>query len=288
MMALELMYITNDPSVAKIAEDAGVDIIFIDMEFIGKSLRQGGMDTVQCHHKIDDVKAVRAVLNKAKLMVRVNPIHEAGEENGYYFEDSKNEIDAAIEAGADIIMLPYFHKKEELEEFVQIVDGRATTFPLLETNAAYENLDELLTVAGIDQMHIGLNDLSLDQGKPFMFEQLADGTVDDIADKLVAHNIPFGFGGIARPGAGMLPAEYIIRDHHRLGSSFVILSRSFCNTSVITDQKQIREIFVEGVKEIRQIEAEADLYTDEQFASNHEEVQRRVAMVSEAIKRKRI
>ena len=49
-MALKLMYITNNPAIAKIAEDAGVDIIFIDMEFIGKSLRQGGMDTVQSHH----------------------------------------------------------------------------------------------------------------------------------------------------------------------------------------------------------------------------------------------
>lgn len=285
-MALELMYITNDPAVAKIAEDAGVDIIFIDMEFIGKSLRQGGMDTVQSHHTIEDVKAVKSVLTRAKLMVRVNPIHEAGEENGYSFGDSQEEIDAAINAGADIIMLPFFHKKEELEELVRIVDGRAVTFPLLETNAAYKNLDELLTVKGIDQMHIGLNDLSLDQGKTFMFEQLADGTVDEICGKLDANKIPYGFGGIAKPGAGMLPAEYIIRDHHRLGSSFVILSRSFCNTAMITDLDEIRSIFKNGVKEIRQIEEEADLYTQNQFAENHAEVQKRVAMVVDAIRKK--
>lgn len=285
-MALELMYITNDPAVATIAEDAGVDIIFIDMEFIGKSLRQGGMDTVQSHHTIEDVKAVKAVLKKAKLMVRVNPIHEAGEENGYSFGDSKEEINEAINAGADIIMLPFFHKKEELEELVRIVDGRAVTFPLLETNAAYKHLDELLTVKGIDQMHIGLNDLSLDQGKTFMFEQLADGTVDEICGKLKSKRIPYGFGGIAKPGAGMLPAEYIIRDHHRLGSSFVILSRSFCNTALITDLDEIHSIFQNGVQEIRQIEEEADLYTENQFAENHAEVQKRVAMVVDAIRKK--
>ena len=43
---LKLMYITNDPAVAKIAADAGVDRIFIDMEVLGKAERQGGMDTV--------------------------------------------------------------------------------------------------------------------------------------------------------------------------------------------------------------------------------------------------
>lgn len=285
-MPLKLMYITNNPDVAQIAEDAGVDIIFVDMEFIGKYLRQGGMDTVQSHHTIEDVKAIKTVLRKAKLMVRVNPIHKAGEERGCFFGDSTEEIDSAINAGADIIMLPFFHKKEELEELVRIVDGRAVTFPLLETNAAYENLDELLTVQGIDQVYIGLNDLSLDQGKTFMFEQLADGTVDEICGKLKNKGIPYGFGGIARPGAGMLPAEYIIRDHHRLGSSYVILSRSFCNTSAIVNLEEIRSIFQDGVREIRQIEEDADLYSDDQFADNHAEVQKRVAMVVDIMRKK--
>ena len=47
---LKLMYITNRPEVAQIAEQAGVDWIFVDMEFIGKDARQGGLDTVQNHH----------------------------------------------------------------------------------------------------------------------------------------------------------------------------------------------------------------------------------------------
>ena len=44
-MALKLMYITNRPEVAQIAESAGVDRIFVDLEYIGKAQRQGGMDT---------------------------------------------------------------------------------------------------------------------------------------------------------------------------------------------------------------------------------------------------
>ena len=44
---LKLFYITKDPAVARIAQAAGVDRIFVDMEYIGKAQRQGGMDTVQ-------------------------------------------------------------------------------------------------------------------------------------------------------------------------------------------------------------------------------------------------
>lgn len=61
-MSLKLMYITNQPEIAQIAESAGVDRIFVDLEYIGKSDRQGGMDTVQCRHTIDDVKKSRVQL----------------------------------------------------------------------------------------------------------------------------------------------------------------------------------------------------------------------------------
>ena len=58
------MYITNRPKIAKIVEDAGVQRVFIDMEHIGKFVRQGGMDTVQSHHTIEDIYAVKNVLKK--------------------------------------------------------------------------------------------------------------------------------------------------------------------------------------------------------------------------------
>ena len=39
-MPLNLMYITNRPEIARIAETAGVDRIFIDMEYIGNTVLQ--------------------------------------------------------------------------------------------------------------------------------------------------------------------------------------------------------------------------------------------------------
>ena len=286
-MFLKLMYITNDPAVAVIAENAGTDRIFLDMEYIGKADRQGGMNTVQSHHTVEDVRRIRQVVQKAELMVRVNPIHEEGEYLGIPHTSSEEEINAVIEAGADVIMLPYFKTAAEVEALVKYVNGRAKVFPLLESKEAADHIEEILKVPGIDEIHIGINDLSLDQGKTFMFQALADGTVDALIDKIKAAGIPYGFGGIAAPGKGMLPAEYIIRDHHRLGSSFVILSRSFCDTSKITDIEEIREIFQSGIKEIRQIEEEADTFTPERFEENHKEVQKRVQMIVDTMNKNR-
>ena len=73
-MPLKLMYITNRPDVALIAEQNGVDRIFVDMEYIGKAERQGNLDTVKNHHTIQDVSALRKVLMQSELLVRVNPI----------------------------------------------------------------------------------------------------------------------------------------------------------------------------------------------------------------------
>lgn len=251
-MALKLMYITNRPEIAQIAESAGVDRIFVDMEYIGKAARQGGMDTVQSHHTVEDVAKIRDAVTKADVMVRINPIHKAA--GGVI--SSKEEIDAVIEAGADIIMLPYFKTVEEARAFIGMVDGRARTLLLLETPEAAEIVDKIVELPGIDEIFIGLNDLSLGYKKKFMFELLADGTVERLCLKFKQKELSYGFGGIASLGKGMLPSEYVIREHYRLGSTCVILSRSFCLADKIQDLEEIRSIFMSGVREIRELEAE--------------------------------
>ena len=253
-MALTTMYITNNPAVARIAEEAGVDRVWVDLEYIGKAKRQGGMDTVQSHHTIEDIKVIRGAIRRAELLVRVNPIHEATPDYG----DSRSEIEAAIAAGADRLMLPYFKTAAEVKTFLHIINGRVKNVLLLETPEAVAAIDEILRLPGIDEIHIGLNDLSLGYGMPFMFELLADGTVERLCLKFREAGIPYGFGGIASLGKGLLPAERIIREHYRLGSTRVILSRSFCNTELITDLDEIRRVFETGMREIRALEAECE------------------------------
>ena len=273
-MPLKLMYITNRPEIAQIAQSAGVDRILVDMEYIGKSVRQGGMDTVQSHHTIEDIAAVKQAVTSSELLVRVNPIHNTTED----YCSSKEEIDAAISAGADILMLPYFKTVEEVEIFLALVDGRAKTMPLLETTEAVRLVDKILELKGLDEIFIGLNDLSLGYGKKFMFELLSDGTVEDLCYKFRKKGIPFGFGGIAALGKGMLPSEYIIREHYRLESSCAILSRSFCDTTKIGDLDIIRSTFNDGVAQIRALEEECRVHS-EYFTHNKLVVAEKIAAV---------
>lgn len=247
------MYITNKPAVAEIAETSGVDWIFLDMEFIGKDARQGGLDTVQNHHIVNDIANIKSAVKKAKVLVRVNPIHEALPN----YPSSKEEIDASIAAGADILMLPFFKTVEEVKEFIRLVGGRAKTLLLMETVEAANLVDEILEVPGIDMIHLGLNDMHLELGMKFMFELLANGTVEKLGNKIKAKGIPFGFGGIATLDGGALPGSMVLKEHVRLGSNMVIVSRSFCNTDIVTDLDEVKRIFDTGISGLRALEKEA-------------------------------
>ena len=276
-MSLKLMYITNNPEVALIAEHAGVDRIFVDLEYIGKADRQGGMDTVQSDHTLQDVKRISQVLSKADLLVRVNPIHEATEE----YCSSKEEIETAITNGADIIMLPFFKTVEEVEFFINQVAGRCRTMLLLETPEAVECLDDILALKGIDEIHIGINDLSLGYKRKFMFELLADGTVETLLARIAEKNIPCGFGGVASLNKGLLPGNMVLKEHYRLGSGTVILSRSFCNISKMSDMEKVKEVFEVGVSDIRNYEKECENATD--FEENKAAVRVAVAKIVEEL-----
>ena len=252
---IKLMYITNDKSIAKVVDEAGVERVFVDMEYIGKDKRQGGKDTVQNRHTAEDARAIKGVLKNAELLVRCNPIHGATAQ----YSSSKEEIDAIVESGADIIMLPYFKTVEEVKTFIDLVGGRAKTFPLVETPEAVELIDEILELDGIDEIFVGLNDLSLGYGMRFMFELLADCTVERLCNKFKAKGIPYGFGGIASLGKGLLHSELVIGEHYRLGSTSAILSRSFCNADKIGDIEKIKEIFDIELNKIRAFENDCEL-----------------------------
>lgn len=260
---LKLMYITNDPRVARIAVDAGVDRIFIDMEVLGKAERQGHLDSVKSHHVPEDIRRVReAIGDHAEILARVNPLNP----------HTRAEVDAVVVNGADIVMLPMWKTAHDVQAFLDCVDGRVKTMPLLETREATDALPEALRLSGVDEWFIGLNDLHLSYGRNFMFELLADGTVDHLCEQICSSGVPYGFGGVARPGTGMLPAEYILGEHYRLGSQSVILSRSFCDTTKVTNYDEIERIFREGVADIRRVEAGLAARTEAQHIENHRKV----------------
>lgn len=257
MKHMNLMILAADPQAAIEAQNAGVDRIFYDLEWIGKAERQHGRNTVKSNNNIDNIPAVRKVLNKSELLVRSNPIHAY----------SKEEVEKAIAYGADVLMLPMVMDHHDVEQYVEMVAGRAKVCIMIETAAAMARLDKILAVSGVDELFIGLNDLHISMGLTFMFELLSDGLVEYIAQKCNKVGMPFGFGGIARIGEGDLPSDNILGEHVRLGSTSVILSRTF--KGVVGVDKNARKIDLsEEVLKVRNRMDEINQWTVEQHAEN--------------------
>jgi len=276
IMPITLMYITNRPEIAHIAQTAGVDRIWIDLEYMGKEQRQAGLNSVKSNHTMEDIARIKPLTISSELMVRVNPLHKG----------SKKEIDSVIELGAEIVMLPMFKTKKDVEYFIEYVAGRSKVLLLLETAEASLNIENYIDLAGIDEIHIGLNDLHLAYKKKFMFELLIDGTVERLCKIMKEHNIRFGFGGIARIGFGILPAELILTEHYSLGSQMAILSRGFCDANIIKDPNDVKDIFIEGVRNIRLKEDEVRKYTNKEFSENHRKIQKIVKNIVSDVKRR--
>ena len=277
-MSLDLMYITNNPAVALIAEKYGVSRIWIDLETLGKEERQKNMNTVKSHHTVNDISVISNMLSTSEMLVRINPWNET----------SADEIESVISAGADRIMLPMWKSIAEVKAFLETINSRVHTTLLLETKEAVEIIDEVLEQPLLDEIHIGLNDLHISYGLTFMFELLSNGVVERLCQKCKAKGIPYGFGGIARIGEGTLPAESIVMEHYRLGSSRVILSRSFCNTDEITDIASVENIFSENMTMLRAYENSLIDKSELEYSENVEAVKRSVDMIVKKIKEKKV
>lgn len=286
-MGIVHMYITNRPQTALSAQKYGVERIWIDLETLGKDVRQYGISSVKSHHCVEDIRSIKPLLTVSELLVRVNPWHEFAY-NGY--SGSAEEIQAVIEAGADIVMLPMWKTPKEVSAFLEAVAGRAKTVLLLETREAEECLEEVLSLGRegsfrIDEIHIGLNDLHIAYQKDFMFELLTDGTVERLCNRMKKAGIPYGFGGIAKIGDGVVPAEKIILEHFRLGSTRTILSRTFCDNARMDDAEEIDRVFRWNMKELKEFEANAAHAGTEAWMQNRLELESEIKKAVLDIKR---
>lgn len=272
MKDIKLMILAADPVAAAEAQSAGVDRIFYDLEYIGKEARQHGRNTVKSMNRVDDIPAVREVLYRSELLVRTNPIHA----------NSQYEIDKAIEYGADILMLPMVMDHHDVEQYVEMVAGRARICIMIETAPALTRIDKILATPGVDEIFVGLNDLHISMGLSFMFELLSGGIVEYIATKCNKARIPFGFGGIARIGEGDLTSDCILGEHVRLGSQSVILSRTFKGVPGV--DKNAREVNLSiEIGKVRKKLEEIGGWSKEDFNANIERVNSGVDTVTTKI-----
>ncbi|MFK5585126.1 aldolase/citrate lyase family protein [Serinicoccus sp. LYQ131] len=269
-MTLDLMQITSDPALALEAEKSGVETIFVDLETLGKKDRQGHLNTVISNHTLSDASQLKQVLKTAKMLVRVNPLNSG----------SSSEIDAVVKLGADTIMLPFFTSVHEVSEFLRMVDGRASTCLLFETPESVTMAAPILRLTGIDSAHVGLNDLHIGLKLNFMFELLTNGFLEPLLQTLRTHEIPFGIGGIARLGKGAIPAELIIAEHYRLGSTAAILSRQFLQVDGVGGATG----YAQEVAKIRAYEKFLETCDSDYLLNNYAKLQRAVGDVVDQVK----
>lgn len=214
-----LTLFTNDVELARRADAAGINRIGLDLEMLGKAERQQHLNTWISDHEKNQLPALRKALRKSKLFVRTNPPHpRLGEE-----------IDQFIEAGAEVLMLPMFKTAEDARDFIKYIDGRAEVSLLVETAAAAVRIDEIAQLKGIDEIHIGLNDLHLDIGLKSHFELLRYQFMNTLSDIVHSADVPFGFGGIGRVKDDRLPipSDLIYAQYPRLKADRALVSRVF-------------------------------------------------------------
>jgi 2-keto-3-deoxy-L-rhamnonate aldolase RhmA len=259
MKTIQLMLITPHPEIAAYAEESGVGRIFIDMEINGKNERQKNMHLPLHQHTFADVKAIKKAVRKSEVMVRINP----------YFAGTKDEVNQAIDSGADCIMLPYFTHQDEVEGFLNQVNGRVKTNILLETATAVARANSIFCLKNLDEVHIGLNDLKLTFQLKFLYETLAGGIVDHLSSLAKKYQLSFGIGGIGAISKGSdIPPELIIKEHVRLGSERVILSRAFTGAYTTVEDLVKQVDLKKEVQLLRETEKIAHARTKEQIKND--------------------
>jgi hypothetical protein len=260
---LELIQATNDPALARRCDALDGFRLWVDLERLGKAQRQAGRSTFISTHVLDDVGRIRAAANRSRLMVRINPLNDG----------SSEEVDAVLAHGPDVLMLPMFAGRSDLEQFCAMVHGRVPVVALLETASALHSVGEWCGTQGLQEVYVGLNDLHLSLGLAFMFEPLANGDVEQVAHAARSAQRRFGFGGIARLEEGLLPGRDVLAEHLRLGSGAVILSRTFHNAGVDSD-------FEAEVGRLREAEEALAQRAPTQVAADAERIAQRIRSIA--------
>ncbi len=224
---LEMFLFTTDVAFALRAEAAGIDAVVVDWEHKNKSHRQNGYDT---QVNIDTPRDVAWLAESLSIPVLVRVEHDPSR--------LADEIECALDHGARAIMLPMATTPGQVQRFVDIVAGRVRTVIQIETQSLVDQCRELNSI-GWDAAYIGLNDLMISRGGTWIWESIADGTVERIFELLP--NRAVGFGGITIVGGGMpMPFVDLLREMARLGCRMSFLRRSFIRD--IANRDMVSEI----------------------------------------------
>jgi hypothetical protein len=213
IVSFAVFLFSTEPAVVNEAVLAGVDGVVVDWERRGKEERQAGADTQIGTDSLQDLIRVRRS-TKASILCRIDACGPT----------TAHEVEDAIGAGADEILLPMVRSLEEVESLLERVRGRCGLGILVETLSAVRLAEDLGRLP-LSRVYVGLNDLAIERRSPSIFEAVVDGTVEHLRR---CFEVPFGFGGLTLPeGGSPVPCRLLIGEMARLGCDFSFLRRSF-------------------------------------------------------------
>jgi len=231
---VELSLITNDVSMARAADNAGIDRVLVDLERLGKAERQRGRALFLSSHVMDDVERIRNAVSRARLMVRIDPPHAGTAE----------QVGKVIAMGAQYVMLPWFERLRDASGFVRVVGKRARPVLLVENTGALEILPDLCVLPGVAEMHVGLNDLAVSFQRGSWFNMLLHPAVDAACATFREFGMPFGLGGIGSLSRTDLPInpESVLAEQVSQGATRGWLGRSFRDAGVANIPREVDKL----------------------------------------------
>ncbi|MBX7150014.1 hypothetical protein K1X84_00140 [bacterium] len=232
----ELWLFYHNLPFALAALQAGVTGLIVDWENQNKKSRQNGFDTQINHHTYDDLVKLRKESNHP-IICRINGVDS----------NTPDEIEKALDAGANEILVPMVRSQREIDLVITYVRERCGVGIMIETCDAITILKDLAELP-LSRAYVGLNDLRIDRirlGLPSanLFSPFADGTVDHVRRFFKG---TFGLAGLTLPEKGTpIPCRLLMSEMARLRCKFSFLRRSF-----IADVQQ--DLLPGCVKHIRQ------------------------------------
>ncbi|GAA3522556.1 hypothetical protein GCM10022393_41430 [Aquimarina addita] len=209
----ELIAFYSNPKTLDELLKAGIDGIIIDWENKGKLNRQSLYNTQVNEHTISDLEFA-SKKNVPNLICRING-------PSYW---STEEIDKAIDLGANELLIPMIKKVEEVAFVLNYVRDRVKVGVMLETSESLAIADQLNALP-IHRFFVGLNDLSIQRKSRNLFQPFIDGTIETLRPKITK---PFGIAGLTHPMGGVpIPCTHLIGQMKRFDASFGFLRRAF-------------------------------------------------------------
>jgi len=237
-LVMILSLISNKPNEIKIALDAGIQRVMIDLEKETKIDRQKGKGLFLTDHTINDLITCTSSTNCNCVVVRINSIHE----------HTKAEIDAICNnSNVQYIMLPYFKSMQEIDIFLKHLPSSVKSILLFENYQSIALAQNIIDNFKIDEAFIGLNDLALSLKYNSIFKIFEEPTIYRTLEMFKNAGIPFGLGGVGNMLLKNLPIQpdLFFLFQLCLGCERGLLSRNFRSIFSMDNWQEIFEVNME-------------------------------------------